>query len=151
MGNQASLAQSYQLNTSSAVPPSATANNPEPLESYIKEKQRDEHLKNLGFKRSKSLRRSISKKLRKATRRNKKQGDHGKDVPDGDKPEGDASDAKTIPATEIGASDPVPVPVVERLDRNEMPEPRKRARPLVGEPQPLPTHVQVHSDIPFIL
>lgn len=37
----------------------------EPLECVVKEVQRDEHLKNLGFKRNKSIRKSIAKKLKK--------------------------------------------------------------------------------------
>jgi len=37
----------------------------EPLECVVREVQRDEHLKNLGFKRNKSIRRSIAKKLKK--------------------------------------------------------------------------------------
>ena len=37
----------------------------EPLECVIKEHKRDEHLKNLGMKRNKSIRKSIAKKLRK--------------------------------------------------------------------------------------
>ena len=36
----------------------------ETLESMQKEKQRDEHLKNLEFKRSKSIRKSIAKRLK---------------------------------------------------------------------------------------
>ncbi len=41
----------------------------EPLEAYLREKQRNDHLKNLGLKRHTSLRKSISKKLK----RHKKQ------------------------------------------------------------------------------
>lgn len=36
----------------------------EPLEAYLREKQRNDHLKNLGLKRHTSLRKSISKKLK---------------------------------------------------------------------------------------
>ena len=41
----------------------------EPLEAYLREKQRNDHLNNLGLKRRTSLRKSISKKLK----RHKKQ------------------------------------------------------------------------------
>ena len=41
----------------------------EPLECVIKEQKRDEHLKNLGMKRNKSLRRSIAKKLKRKEKR----------------------------------------------------------------------------------
>ena len=36
----------------------------EPLEAYLREKQRNDHLKNLGLKRHTSFRKSISKKLK---------------------------------------------------------------------------------------
>ena len=39
----------------------------EPLEAYLREKQRNDHLKNLGAKRQTSFRRSIRKKLKKVT------------------------------------------------------------------------------------
>ena len=65
MGNQATHLHQAAQHQPSSVPPSS-----EPLESFMKEKQRDEHLKNLGFKRSKSIRRSISKKLRGAIQLN---------------------------------------------------------------------------------
>ena len=42
----------------------------ETLESMQKEKQRDDHLKNLEFKRSKSIRRSIAKRLKGGKKRN---------------------------------------------------------------------------------
>lgn len=61
MGNQGSLPADVRADT--------RKKNPEPLESYRKEKQRDEHLKNLGFKRSKSLRRSISKRLKRKSKK----------------------------------------------------------------------------------
>ena len=132
MGNQAThLHQAAQQQPPSSVPPSA-----EPLESFMKEKQRDEHLKNLGFKRSKSLRRSISKKLR----RNKRKRDG--DVPDGIGGDGAKDDAPK----DVGS---VPketkerVPSVEKLDRADVPEAERRPRPAVGDPQPLPSHVSV--------
>lgn len=54
MGNQQSGAQGGTNSTPH-----------EPLECVVREVQRDEHLKNLGFKRNKSIRKSIAKKLKK--------------------------------------------------------------------------------------
>ena len=48
----------------------------EPLECVIKEARRDEHLKNLGMKRNKSIRKSIVKKLRKRDKRDELDGDN---------------------------------------------------------------------------
>ena len=61
MGNQGSS----RGGPSGHGPPAAD----EPLEAYLREKQRNDHLKNLGLKRHTSLRKSISKKLK----RHKKQ------------------------------------------------------------------------------
>ena len=63
MGNQGSSRGGG--GPSSHGPPAAD----EPLEAYLREKQRNDHLKNLGLKRHTSLRKSISKKLK----RHKKQ------------------------------------------------------------------------------
>ena len=139
MGNQAThLHQAAQQQPSSAVPPSSAG--AEPLESFMKEKQRDEHLKNLGFKRSKSLRRSISKKLR----RNKRKRDN--DVPDGDT--GDPKDPKEShpdgpkESQQSGSKEDNKerVPSIEKLDRADVPEAERRPKPAVGNPQPLPSH-----------
>ena len=140
MGNQSThLHQAAQQQPPSSVPPSA-----EPLESFMKEKQRDEHLKNLGFKRSKSLRRSISKKLR----RNKRKRDG--DVPDGGGGGGDDAKESQTDAPKDPGSVPKDskdtkerVPSVEKLDRADVPEAERRPRPAVGDPQPLPSHVSV--------
>ena len=51
----------------------------ETLESMQKEKQRDDHLKNLEFKRSKSIRKSIAKRLKGGKKRRDK---HSKDQTD---------------------------------------------------------------------
>ena len=140
MGNQATHLHQAAQQQQSAVPPAAGA---EPLESFAKEKQRDEHLKNLGFKRSKSLRRSISKKLRKV---NKRKRDSNDDVPDG----GDAvpdgpKESQESHKSQCGSkeSNKERVPSIEKLDRADVPEAERRPRPAVGEPQPLPSHVAV--------
>ena len=58
MGNQGSTGRTQGPEGGrSAVPD-------EPLEAYLREKQRNDHLKNLGLKRHTSLRKSISKKLK---------------------------------------------------------------------------------------
>ena len=133
MGNQAThLHHAAQQQPSSAVPPSSAG--AEPLESFMKEKQRDEHLKNLGFKRSKSLRRSISKKLR----RNKRKRDNSDDIPDGD-PKESRPDGPKDPQSG-GNKDKERVPSIEKLDRADVPEAERRPKPAVGDPQPLPSH-----------
>lgn len=107
----------------------------EPLEAFRKEKERDDHLKNLGFKRSKSLRKSISKRLK----RHKKH----EDVVDVGPNDANRSDPEPSAAVELSsaASKPKRSSSNERVERIDPP----RRRPLVGEPQPLPTHVQVGS------
>ena len=114
----------------------------EPLECVIKEQKRDEHLKNLGMKRNKSLRRSIAKKLKRKEKR---------DEPDvvvaneRDKENQRNSSTPTQPApvhvetrTSIGASvdggRKVEVIQVEKKDG------------LIGDTQPLPAHIQ--NDVP---
>ena len=113
MGNQASLAQ--QAVAANHVPG-------EPLESFSKEKQRDDHLKNLGFKRSKSIRKSIAKRLKR-----KKRNPSSEDIKDGV--------SKTSKTSEASSLD-TRIEVVERP--TDIPD-----KPLVGIPQPLPAHVQV--------
>ncbi len=116
MGNQASLAQ--QASATNHVPG-------EPLESFSKEKLRDDHLKNLGFKRSKSIRKSIAKRLKR-----KKPNPSLEDIKDGV--------SKTSKTSEASSLD-TRVEVVERPSD-------KSDKPLVGIPQPLPVHVQVYFD-----
>ena len=114
MGNQPSHA------------PQATAVNQVPgevLESFQKEKQRDDHLKNLGFKRSKSIRKSIAKRLKR-----KKRNPSSEDIKDG------ASKTSKISEASLDA----------RIEVAERPPPDKPEKPIVGLPQPLPAHVQVH-------
>ena len=113
MGNQASLAQ--QAAAANHIPG-------EPLESFSKEKQRDDHLKNLGFKRSKSIRKSIAKRLKR-----KKRNPSSEDIKDGV--------SKTSKTSEASSLD-TRIDVVERpVDKPD--------KPLVGIPEPLPAHVQV--------
>ncbi len=136
MGNQSSMEGAPQPPvSSSSTSAAATA---EPLESYMREQQRDEHLKNLGFKRNKSLRRSISKRLRRVR---KKDGDDSVDHGDKDRDKTMSPNASTCSAPPAATSTPTSAATVERL-----PEPAqatKRKRPLVGDqPQPFPTHVQ---------
>jgi len=95
----------------------------EPLEAFSKEKQRDDHLKNLGFKRSKSLRKSLAKRLKRKKKQNR-------DVPDGQ--EDTTSKSSVTGSLETR---------VERVDRTGTTE--TKDKPLVGLPQPLPASVQV--------
>ena len=98
------------------APAAADANN-EPLEAFMREKQRDDHLKNLGFKRSKSLRRSLAKRIRRA------RGNH------------DTADGKNKHESGTESNNP------DLVDRGKgVP---RQSRMLVGETQPMPTHVQV--------
>ncbi len=122
------------------VPPessSSQSRSGEPLESFAREKQRDDHLKNLGFKRNKSLRKSISKRLR------RKKKTPPQDVPDGDS--GDQRNGARRASADDAAAAAASSANVERLDRTAEAAEAKRARkrPLVGDqPQPFPTHVQ---------
>ena len=136
MGNQASGG----LPPTSADAPTHRHGQGEPLESFMKEKQRDEHLKNLSFKRSKSLRKSISKRLKR-----KRAPEH--DVPDANEPQPKPLDGggDPLPGTRTsgaGAKKEERTASVERLDRRDFAaEEKKRSRNLVGEVEPLPTHV----------
>ena len=60
MGNQGS--SSNKKDGRSKCPPE------EPLESYLREKQRNDHLQNLGLKRHTSFRKSLTKRLKKRKR-----------------------------------------------------------------------------------
>jgi len=116
----------------------------EPLECVIKEQKRDEHLKNLGMKRNKSLRRSIAKKLKRKEKR---------DEPDAmvpnDKENQQNVGKKPTPAlpppvqvetrTSIGASvdGGRKVEVIHQVEKKEG---------LIGDTQPLPAHIQ--NDVP---
>ena len=115
----------------------------EPLECVIKEQKRDEHLKNLGMKRNKSLRRSIAKKLKRKEKR---------DEPDvvvaneRDKENQRNSSTPTQPApvhvetrTSIGAS-------VDGGRKVEVIQVDQKKDGLIGDTQPLPAHIQ--NDVP---
>ena len=115
----------------------------EPLECVIKEQKRDEHLKNLGMKRNKSLRRSIAKKLKRKEKR---------DEPDAvvanerDKENQRNSSTPTQQApvhvetrTSIGAS-------VDGGRKVEVIQVDQKKDGLIGDTQPLPAHIQ--NDVP---
>ena len=115
----------------------------EPLECVIKEQKRDEHLKNLGMKRNKSLRRSIAKKLKRKEKR---------DEPDAvvanerEKENQRNSSTPTQPApvhvetrTSIGAS-------VDGGRKVEVIQVEQKKDGLIGDTQPLPAHIQ--NDVP---
>ena len=115
----------------------------EPLECVIKEQKRDEHLKNLGMKRNKSLRRSIAKKLKRKEKR---------DEPDAvvanerDKENQRNSSTPTQQApvhvetrTSIGAS-------VDGGRKVEVIQVEQKKDGLIGDTQPLPAHIQ--NDVP---
>jgi hypothetical protein len=93
----------------------------EPLESFSKEKLRDDHLKNLGFKRSKSIRKSIAKRLKR-----KKKEPSFEDIRDGASSGGKNSRKASEGSIETR---------VELVERSQ-------EKPMVGLPQPLPAHVQ---------
>ena len=66
MGNQQASGHRHGDHGRTAVPD-------EPLEAYLREKQRNDHLKNLGLKRHTSFRKSISKKLKRHKKSNNEQ------------------------------------------------------------------------------
>ena len=66
MGNQQAGGHRHGDHGRTAVPD-------EPLEAYLREKQRNDHLKNLGLKRHTSFRKSISKKLKRHKKSNNEQ------------------------------------------------------------------------------
>ena len=110
------------------------------LDSFRKERQRDEHLKNLGFKRSKSLRKSISKKLKKHRAKKEVPKEEVDSVPPLRPLDSPVSVPKNV--------DPPPPPKKEEVvvEKRELPiNPVKRKVPQIGEIQPLPTQVQVRA------
>ena len=131
--------------------PSVTKLKEEPLECVIKEQKRDEHLKNLGMKRNKSIRKSIAKKLRKREKKDETDTGGG----DSSKETGGGSGERR---REEARLDPPPRPVqietrtsigarveggtkVEVLKVEE-----KRDKELVGDTQPLPGSIEY--DVP---
>ena len=145
MGNQQSLAAG-EIAQQSSSSVSRVDSKAEPLESYLKEKQRDDHLKNLGFKRSKSLRRSISKRLSKR-RRKREAAAAAASAAD----QADSGGAQTVPEPAVQSEKEIAVakPSEDTKDQSqkvikvEYPEPKKRQKPIVGNIEPLPSHVQV--------
>ena len=128
MGNQASLHHHHHHQQPTVQVPR------EPLESFSKEKQRDDHLKNLGFKRSKSIRKSIAKRLKR-----KKKQTSSEDLRDG-------AGSTTRKASETSLETRVELverPSTTRVELVERPPTDKPDKPIVGLPQPLPSHVQV--------
>ena len=107
----------------------------EPLECVIKEQKRDEHLKNLGMKRNKSIRRSIAKKLKRKEKT---------DSIDSAVDKENQHNAKNRPAppsvqietrTSIGAS-------VDGGRKVEVIKVETKTENLVGDTQPLPAYIQ---------
>jgi hypothetical protein len=133
MGNQSSHGPHAPSASSGAAAAGATL---EPLEAFSKEKQRDDHLKNLGFKRSKSLRKSIAKRLK----RKKKP----ESVDDFDLRDGASKASKTSKTSRTSKESEASLETrVELVERPAVQE--KHDRPLVGQPQPLPASVQVQK------
>ena len=118
----------------------------EPLECVIKEQKRDEHLKNLGMKRNKSLRRSIAKKLKRKEKR---------DEPDAiipnERDKENQQNRKSAPSTSL----PPAVQVETRTSigasvdggrKVEVIQVDQKKEGLIGDTQPLPAHIQ--NDVP---
>eukprot|EP00095_Tigriopus_kingsejongensis_P008971 maker-scaffold334_size202906-snap-gene-1.39 protein:Tk08971 transcript:maker-scaffold334_size202906-snap-gene-1.39-mRNA-1 annotation:"protein numb" len=153
MGNQSSQFGPSQVPTQAVERTRPPGGGAEPLESFMKEKKRDEHLKNLGFKRSKSLRKSISKRLK---RKSHRRGSEEPNLPAEpvDEPAFEVVDGAGVDrraperATVKPSAAPERIPSVERLDRHDFPDPGRRPKPIVGEVEPLPTHVQELEDRP---
>ena len=163
----------------------------ETLESMQKEKQRDEHLKNLEFKRSKSIRKSIAKRLKGGKKRKDQKTIDQPDAPpsSGASEIGDSTSVNLKLSSDVISTQPAatnqrpsspsvisaasssnntiskkpPAKVFEKEDKksiqSSVPSSSTKTKhkteriyredanrkPLVGEPQPFPTHVQVHS------
>ena len=116
----------------------------EPLECVIKEQKRDEHLKNLGMKRNKSLRRSIAKKLKRKEKRDEPDAMVPNDKENQQNVGKKATTALPPPVqvetrTSIGASvdGGRKVEVIHQVEKKEG---------LIGDTQPLPAHIQ--NDVP---
>jgi hypothetical protein len=167
----------------------------ETLESMQKEKQRDDHLKNLEFKRSKSIRKSIAKRLKGGKKRRDKKSSDQTDAPasSGVSDIGDSSSINLKITSDVISTQPaatnhptssvtltttsaaitsnstskkvskVPAKVFEKEEKklsqntssNTTANTKQKTekifredanrKPLVGEPQPFPSHVQVQS------
>lgn len=143
----------------------------EPLECVIKEQIRDEHLKNLGMKRNKSIRRSIAKRLRKREKLKEEPADcdvtdhvTATDSADSDNNKENRTEAVGgLQAAVRRRHPPMPPPQRPQSEHVETRtsigsqieggkrvevirvDPRKQTAPLVGEPQPLPAHLIADS------
>jgi len=125
----------------------------EPLECLAKEAKRDEHLKNLGMKRNKSIRKSIAKKLKRREKKEDLDGtnsvtesikdkENQKNVINRSKPTQQMSGTsiQVETRTSIGAA----IEGGKKVEVITM-DPRKEPTNLVGETQPLPSHLQHES------
>ena len=160
----------------------------ETLESMQKEKQRDEHLKNLEFKRSKSIRKSIAKRLKGGKKRKDHKSNDQTDAPPSSSASeiGDANSINLKLTNDVISTQPAATnqptsssvttaaiisnstsnkkPLAKVFEREEKQNTQKTSsntstktkhkteriyredanrKPLVGEPQPFPSHVQV--------
>jgi hypothetical protein len=148
--------------TAAAAVPSSSLPREDPLECVIKEQIRDEHLKNLGMKRNKSIRKSIAKRLRKREKLKEEEDfdrDSHHDVPDsggygdkenrGNEPAPAARMRRRTPPTgaahvETRTSIGSQIEGGKRVEVIRV-DPRKQTAPLIGEPQPLPAHLIADS------
>ena len=162
----------------------------ETLESMQKEKQRDEHLKNLEFKRSKSIRKSIAKRLKGGKKRKDQKSLDQPDAPpsSGASEIGDSTSVNLKLSSDVISTQPAatnqrpsspsvtsaasssnntiskkpPAKANDKEDKksssqSSVPSSSTKTKhkterifredanrkPMVGEPQPFPTHVQV--------
>jgi len=148
--------------TAATAVPSSSLPREDPLECVIKEQIRDEHLKNLGMKRNKSIRKSIAKRLRKREKLKEEEDfdrDSHHDVPDsggdGDK---ENRGNEPVPAARMRRRTPptgaahveTRTSIGSQIEGGKRVEvirvdPRKQTAPLIGEPQPLPAHLIADS------
>jgi len=116
----------------------------EPLECVMKEQKRDDHLKNLGMKRNKSIRRSIAKKLKRKEKRDEADRNTVNEA-DKENPRNGANKPAAAPQvqvetrTSIGSS-------VDGGRKVEVIQVDPKKEGLIGDTQPLPSHIQ--NDVP---
>jgi len=135
----------------SAAPGSVQLPKEEPLECVIREQKRNEHLQNLGMKRNKSFRKSIAKKFKKKERGGDAVDAVVPNVPDATNKENVRGDVRNIRATNKHQSSDVQVETrtsiggrieggrkIEVIKVSEKKDPAS----LIGETQPLPSHIQ---------
>ncbi len=113
----------------------------EPLECVIKEQIRDEHLKNLGMKRNKSIRKSIAKRLRKREKLKEEDDDERErhDAMDSGGSSSDNKENRTAGSAGDVFADQIPpaAAVVSKV----------RRRPMGGHPPPVAGHVETRTSI----